>query len=341
MIAMDRLMRTLDFNRTHGAGRGVGATVSRGAKEWVHMTVHHPEITLAINAGRFELDARSWDVTTLLAFGADDRGAMRATPAAPPAMLPGGTTVDMRGVTSRIASGAYRLDVDEPSAGVYARLVLEPVAPPSLLGRRRLASGDELNWVVVPHLRATGAIVTGSRLLECDRVPAYRDRNWGRFVFGPDTSWDWGYVLPEAADDGWAIVFGRLLDRSGNTLDQSMLVWKGPRIAAIFRGSELDFVFRGTSPLAPSITVPPALALARPGKLTDVPARATVTARSSRGEIQLALTPTRIARIVTPGDDGAGTSVIHEALSRIDVEGHFEGHAVRFSGTGFLERARG
>jgi hypothetical protein len=340
MSAMDRLMRSLDFNRTHGARSTSDAPVARGAKEWVHMTVHHPEITLAINAGRFEVDARSWDVTTLLAFGEQDRAAMRATPAAAPAMRPGGPTVEMPGLTSRIDSGAYRLDIDEPAAGVAARLVLEPVAPPSLLGRRRLAGGDELHWVVVPHLRATGAIVYQNRLLECDRVPAYRDRNWGRFVFGRDTSWDWGYVLPDAAD-GWAIVFGRLLDRSGNTLDQSMLVWKDRRIAAIHRASEITFEFQGTSTLAPSITVPAALALCRPGKITDIPARAIVTARSARGTIRLQLTPTRIARIVTPGDDGAGTSVIHEALSRVDVEGSFEGEALDFSGTGFLERARG
>lgn len=312
------------------------ASAAATFKQWIHVAVLDPAVALVANFSAIpEAAGTAAHRLAVLALGDEVRGHVRRFPPAGCAM-PAGRTHLRFGDSWLAASGdVHRLVLDEPALGLTARLALRAEALPSVLHHLPSGPGGTFHWAVVPRLVATGTIELAGRTHAVTGAPAYRDRNWGSFRFG-DVSWDWGYAAAVGGPP-CAVVFARFLS-AGRTrvAEQAILVWWRDRLLASFRGREVGFASAGAYS-GPLVTLPPALALCRPGRATAVPETVTVTGRSARGDIELRFVRGSTARIIAPNDARLGTTAIYESSGAVRVTGRIEGCDLDVRGPGFFE----
>ena len=310
-------------------------------KQWVHVAVAGPELSLVANFSA--LPAPSGDTAhrlIVLVHAGDVRGAVRAF-AAERCAMPAGR-MHLRFDCNELAATGdlHRLVLDEPDLALRADLVLRALAGPSALHHLPVGAGGEFHWAVVPRLAATGTVEYAGRTHALAAAPAYRDRNWGSFCLG-DAAWDWGYVTAAAGGPPCAIAFARLLDAARTrVIEQQLLVWWGDRLLASFRDREVAFALAGAFDGARP-TIPPALALCRPGRATDVPEAVTVTGASSRGRIEVQFTRRATARILVPNDARLGTTALYESFGDAAASGAVDGQDLALTGRGFFECVHG
>jgi hypothetical protein len=310
-------------------------------KQWVHVAVIDPAVTLIANFSAIaEPPGPAAHRLAVLIYGDEVSGHAHRFEPAECAMPAGRTGLVFGGNRLESAGDLHRLELDEPALALRAHLVLRAVAGPSVLHHLPVSPGGAFHWAAVPRLVATGTIERAGRTYELREAPAYRDRNWGSFRFG-DVAWDWGYAAAPAGGPPCAVGFMRLLS-AGRTrvLDQAILVWWRDRLLASFRGGEVGFSSAGAFD-GPVVTVPPALALCRPGRATGVPEAVTVTGRSSRGQLGFRFARAQTARIVAPNDARLGTTAIYESFGEVRVTGRVEGEELAFAGYGFFEHVHG
>lgn len=337
-------------------------------KQWVHVVVLDPAVALVANfsalrepdgttAHRLTVlvetpvapGAASTEATSLAIGGPgagpdtgpgtgpgrELRGCVRRFAAERCAVPAGRTSLRLDGNELTSRGELHRLVLDEPELGLRAQLGLRAVARPAVLHHLPLG-GAGSHWAVVPRLVATGTIEHAGRRFTVAGAPAYRDRNWGAFRFG-EVAWDWGHAAAPAGGPPCAIAFARVMDAARTrVVAQQLLVWWGDRLLASFRDRELDVAtagaFDGAMP-----TLPPALALCRPGRATGVPERVTVTAASSRGRVEVGFTRTATARILVPNESRLGTTAIHESFGDVALTGRAEGQDLALAGRGVFE----
>lgn len=309
-------------------------------KQWVHVAVIDPAIRLVANFSAMAAAGGTEHRLLVLVEDEDDgdgvRGHARRFAPARCAMPAGRTTLRFDRNELTAAGDGHALSLDEPELALRARLTLYARAAPAVLHHLPLGAQRALHWSVVPRLSATGAIEHAGRVHAVVDAPAYRDRNWGSFCFG-DVAWDWGYAAAPAGGPPGAIAFARLLDAArSRVIEQHVLVWWGDRLLASFRDREValagDGAVTGALP-----TVPPALALCRPGRATGLPEVVTVTGASSRGRIALRFTRRATARVLVPNDARPGTTVLYESFGEVAATGRVDGEDIALAGTGLFE----
>jgi hypothetical protein len=229
----------------------------------------------------------------------------------------------------------HELALHEPALELRARLTLRAASETSVL-HRRIASGEGLHWAVTPRLLASGDVEVAGRRFAVESAPAYRDRNWGSFAFG-DVAWDWGQLAAPADGPPCSLVFARLMNAARTRiLEQHVLVWWDRSVLGSFRDRQVAFTsgqpYRGALP-----TIPPALALCRPGHATPVPEVVEIEAHSSRGELSIRFDREATARIMVPNDDRPGTTAIHESFGLVSANGHLDGREIAVAGRGIFE----
>lgn len=315
------------------------AAAAASFKQWIHVAVFDPAISVIANFSTIAEPAGPAHRLAVLVYGDEVAGHVRRFEPGDCAMAPGRTALRFGASELVTAGDVHDLVLEDPALELRARLTLRAVTAPSVLHHLPVGAGA-LHWAVVPRLVATGTVERAGRTHELAGAPAYRDRNWGSFRFG-DVAWDWGHAAGAAGDAPCAVGFMRLLS-AGRTriLDQAILVWWGDRLLASFRGAEVEIAAAGAFE-GPVVTVPPALALCRPGHATGVPGAVTVTGRSSRGAIALRFARTRTARIIVPNDAGLGTTAIYESLGDAAISGRIEGRELTGAGPGVLECVHG
>jgi hypothetical protein len=250
--------------------------------------------------------------------------------------------IDLRfGASSlRYGAGAFALSVMDRQLRLSAVLVPRVWATMSHLG---LGDRGALEWVVVPHLEATGwAEVDGVRA-RLDRAAAYHDHNWGEFSWGSGLAWEWGFVLPPDGAARWALVFSRILDgASARTSSQGLLVWQGADHVRTFSDGELEITRAGTHREERLLTLPPACALLAPGAASGVPAELTLHAAGLGDALEVSFTTERFARLAIPSeDDPFGCVLLNEAEGRATVSGEIDGARVAFQAPAVVEFVRG
>jgi hypothetical protein len=331
-FALARSIAESDFN--HPPRTGAGAF-----KQWVHTTVSAPEISFVANASwTHPRDADPVHRLVVLVYAGDVCGNVRQLDARRCRIPLGRSSLQLEDSRITATEAGYDVVVIEPALAVTARLRLHREMPASTLHNLRVGRST-LNWCVLPRLAAFGAIEYQGHTYQIANAPAYRDRNWGNFEFG-EVSWDWGYAHSVATYD-YSIVVARLMDRTRNiVVEQEILIWLGPLLLASLRGPEIRVASSGrVDERLP--TIPPALALCRPGRATDVAREMTFEADSARGRIQVRFERRATARILVPNDGGLGTTAIYESTCHVEVRGHVEGHDLDLAGTGFLESVHG
>lgn len=216
-------------------------------------------------------------------------------------------------------------------------LCLDAEAMPYLVHNVALGEGASVSWLVAPRLRATGALRWGDRVVRLDGATAYHDHNWGRFR-GADLRWEWGCSLaPEGPGDALSAVLVRVFEPGGRAASQGLVVWEGAHRRALFRGDEVSFAGEGWLRASQGLRVPRSLSLLAPGPPTDVPARLAVRAEAGGDALRGAFIAEDVARVLVPHDGDLGTTVIHEAVGRMRLDGALGGRAVALDAPAFCE----
>ena len=204
-----------------------GAASADGSyKEWMHFCVclpGEPEGHLLVNLNVTESGAPGAVMRRprLIALGylgewtgivesfEDDRVAGRA----------GALESDPRSRRSAATTGGSRWTLNgkrRPSSGCGPRC-----CPPSRAASPSRANG--IHWVAIPQLEATGWVRLADRRIDLHRATAYHDhRLRGRFRWGGNLSWEWGFVNPRDPACPFSVVFARVSDDGRHrTLSQS------------------------------------------------------------------------------------------------------------------------
>jgi len=322
----------LDFNRFP-----TSAALAGTFKQWVHVAIVDPSITLVANFSAIPTPSEpAVHRLTVLVHAGDIRGHVQRFDRASCAMPYGRSALRFAGNELTVARGVHRLSIDEPALALRARLTMRAVAPPSVLHHLGAGSHGVFHWAVEPRLCASGVIEYAGRVYTLVDAPGYRDRNWGSFCFG-DLAWDWGYIAAPAGGPPCSLVFARLMNAARTRIvEQELLVWWHDGLLASLRDRELRFGSTGAydGPLA---TVPPALALCRPGRATDVPETVTVVGQSSRGRIEVRFARAATARIMVPNDARPGITSIYESFGEATVTGRLDDRDLAVTGRGFFE----
>jgi hypothetical protein len=95
---------------------------------------------------------------------------------------------------------------------------------------------------------------------------------------------------------------------------------------------EVDEFFR-TRPF----TIPNVARLLAPEVVMDVPRRLRIRGTSNGDVLSGSFDGFDLARIVVPNDQDLGTTIIHEVVGRLELEGSIGGEPFRFSGRAVFE----
>jgi hypothetical protein len=331
MIALRAGDRLVDYHRFP-----TSTAAAASFKQWVHVAVIDPAIAVVANFSAIAAPSGNEHRLVVLVHNDDVRGHVQRFAAERCAMPVGRTLLRFDRSALTTAGDGHELTLDVPALDLRAQLRLRAAAAPAVLHHLPLGTQRALHWSVTPRLTATGVIDHAGHRHQVIDAPAYRDRNWGSFYFG-DVAWDWGYATGPAGGPPCTLAFARLLDASrSRALEQHLLVWWDGELLASFRDRELGFAFDGAFAGAMP-TVPPALALCRPGRATGVPETVAVTAASSRGHLALRFARAATARILVPNESRLGTTALHESFGELTATGRVDGRDIELVGRGLFE----
>jgi hypothetical protein len=321
-----------------------------GHKEWHHFLVEVPGLLVLVNfslseehseehtrhrertVGRLKVLVRSggaWD-GDIDVYEADD---LRAHA--------GAVDVTFGAQAIRFDGTRYHVNVALREEDVAIDLELVPTAAPLLVQHVRLAPGKPLSWVMVPRLAASGTVRHRGLTHTLRDAPAYHDHNWGYFGWGDDFTWEWGTALPRA-DQRWSVAMVRTTDR-GRTRQglAALYLWRGPRLARILRGDELEIAHAGLLRPKRIFKVPRVMAMLEDGAAVDVPARVLVRGRAPGANVEVAVDVVDLAQILMPDEDArASVTTLNQAYGRISMRGTVDGEDVSMEAGGVFEFIR-
>ncbi|MDI1443539.1 hypothetical protein [Polyangium sp. 6x1] len=317
------------------------ARVDRVAhKEWLHFCVHGPGVDAIVNfsvTGSSEGAARA-QVTALVreeqwdgdveAYAEEDVVFRR----------------DRLGATFgknrlELSGERYEIAVTLAERPISMSLSLRPTTLPLSKRQFALGSAGSLHWLLVPRLVAAGTIVVSGRTHRFEGAPAYHDHNWGRFAWGGDFAWEWGYGLPASAGAPWSVVFSRLADRGHHEMrTQALLLWRGAKLHRVL--ASRDIVVQQEGYLRPRrvLKVPRVMALLAPETATDVPRRIDIHAAAEGDELHLRFEAEEVAQIILPNDHDLGITIINEIRGFLRLNGVVRGERVFMEGHAIFER---
>ncbi len=265
-------------------------------------------------------------------------------------------SISMPGAQLTLADGKYGLAIQadefsceleiEPRAMPYLANNLEVVSPrrEGSLGQQRRSVGTrrtaapQFNWFVLPRAAASGWIQTRRGRNHLEAAACYHDRNWGKFDWGDDFSWEWGFTLESGQ---YSFVFSRVSDSSRHrALSQGILVWKSGQLIRAFRGEELSVqrigVLSGTS----SHSLPAVLRFltrGSSGASQDLPQRLLIRASADGDVLELQCELEELVQILVPAARAARAVTINEVLGRIRAQGRLAGEQVEAESYGNFE----
>ncbi|MDI1476487.1 hypothetical protein [Polyangium sp. y55x31] len=309
-------------------------------KEWLHFCIHGPGIDTIVNfsvTGGPEGEARA-QVTALVReeqwdgdveVHGEDEVVLRR---------------DRLGATFgknrlEISGERYELAVTLADRPISMALSLRPTTLPLSKRQFALGSAGSLHWLLVPRLVASGTVVVSGRTHRFEGAPAYHDHNWGRFAWGGDFAWEWGYGLSASATSPWSVVFSRLADRGHHEVrTQALLLWKGAKLDRVL--ASRDIVVQEEGYLRPRrvFKVPRVMALLAPETATDVPRRLDIRAAAEGDELHLGFEAEEVAQIIVPNDHDLGITIINEIRGFLRLSGVVRGERVFMEGHAIFER---
>lgn len=307
-----------------------GEDPARGYKEWSHFSIMAPDFDLIVNLS-FAGDKPRFIVMFNDTQGRWD-GEVGAVALADVRITPGTPDATIGPVSVRLVDGRYRIQADLPKRDLRLAFDLTPRARALVGAEIRLSASDAFNWVVVPHLRASGEIFASGRRYVAIDAPAYHDRNFGVFEWGGDFAWEWATLVPEEAS-GPALVYSRLSDRArGVTLSQSLILWRDGRPCRRFYGRDLTVALSGALRPHKVFRLPRFAGLIGSGRAADVPRRLDIEARGYGDALDIEIELAQFGQLIAPNDRWPGLTALSEAGGRFRARGRIGGEPISFSG---------
>lgn len=340
-MSLASLLASTDYFRRSPARAG-GA---RGHKEWFHFCVQQPGLDALVNfnvsdevdTSRSPAGERA-HVVALVHDGNRWLGGVDRHWESDFDIAGGEVHARMGRNRMSLSGGAFRVTANLRQQPLEIDLALEPEAFPLLSNNIRLSADQGLNWVVVPRLRASGVVRASGVEHRVRDALSYHDHNWGRFAWGADFAWEWGYGAPADAACPWSLIFVRLSNRTmTSTRTQALTLWRGRDMVRSFRGRELRASTGGVFSSTPIYKVPSVMALLAPGSATEVPARLTLTADADGDTLTVELIARSVAQIIVPNDRTAGVTTINEVAASLHVFGRVFDEAIDYEGRGMFE----
>lgn len=319
-------------------------------KEWHHFCVVHPDIQAIVNLSLMR-DIRNeagWTARLIAlvkeGFGWD--GDVDTIPSRDVRARRGKIDLAFGHNSLLFQDGRFYLSLALENRPITMQLQIRPASYP-LMRRNTNIAGGKINWVVVPRLLASGAIVVGQSVYRLDNTPAYHDHNWGSWCWGEDFSWQWGYAVPQQIESPWSVVFDRLTNRGRNSvLELKLSLWKNQKLHRLYMQDEIGIQQSGFvsqtrqgefAKEARLAKFPRPMALLAPERATDVPRRFEITAERGNDRLQCRFEAEDVAQIILPNDTDLGVTIINEVSGVMSVEGMVSGEAVVMEGRGFFE----
>jgi hypothetical protein len=238
--------------------------------------------------------------------------------------------------TVRFQDGSFDLSVALQDRPIALKLSLRPLALPLVMRSNACIGEGSLNWLVAPRLAASGAVTVGRSVHVLKDAPAYHDHNWGRWLWGQDFAWQWGFGLQ--ADAPWSAVFYRTTNRARSRVrDLSLALWKGERLQCVFAGREVQVHQSGYLSRPRVDKYPRVMALVSPETTTDVPRHLDVIASTGGDELRCHFLAEDVAQVVIPNETDLDSTLVNEAVGRVTLEGRVEGETVSMEGKGSFE----
>lgn len=238
--------------------------------------------------------------------------------------------------------GRFRVSAACRRRPVAVDLAFVPESFPYLVHNVALGARSTLHWVVTPHLRASGTVSVAGRVFAIDGAAAYHDHNWGTF-HGDDLAWEWGCTVGSAPGTGAgasspSAVVVRVLDRARTrTVSKGILLWEGARRTQVFRDDEVELAARGWLRPERELRVPRGLTILAGGTASGIPGRLALRATSGADGVAGEFVPADAACVVVPRDVDLGTTLIHEVVGVLRLDGSVGGRDVRIAAPAFFE----
>lgn len=315
-----------------------------GHKEWFHFCIYGDGFDLLVNYSLVdelhgvspdqEPGAHRFEAARLTMLAREERwvGDVDRYPADSVYAPAGSPEVRLGDNRMRWGGGVYHLRAalrDEP---VAVDAVLRPVTMPSIVHNVAVRDGPPINWLVIPRLLASGTLTIDGRVHRFQDVPAYHDHNWGRFRWGRDFAWEWGFGLPREVTNPWSFVFVRLSDRAHTrVMMQGVFLWRGAREQRVLRGSEIVVTRHGQLRQDRIEKTPRAMGLLVPGTAIDVPKQLRIEADTGDTRLEAVFDSEEAAQVIIPNDDDLGVTIINEVAGQLRVRGTVRGEDFQIS----------
>jgi hypothetical protein len=237
----------------------------------------------------------------------------------------------------RFQDGVFDVSVALQDRPVALKLRLRPLVLPLVMRSNARIGAGTLSWLTVPRLAVSGMLTVGRRVHIFKDAPAYHDHNWGRWLWGQDFAWQWGFGLPDLAVP-WSVVFYRMTNRARSRVkDISLALWKGERLQRVFAQREVQLHQSGYLARPRVDQVPRVMALISPETTTDVPRHLDVIASANGDELRCHFQAEDVAQVVVPNETDLDSTLINQVTGRVTLEGCADGEQVSMEGRGIFE----
>jgi hypothetical protein len=237
-------------------------------------------------------------------------------------------------VALRCEEGTYHLTVQPRYDCPGMSVELYPQAEPMLLWNDTPIGSGSLNWLIAPHLEATGEIYYPTETVTFDGACAYHDHNWGYWRWGDDLGWEWGFAsdMGRALGSGrLTVVFDRTTDRIGGaSFEHTLAIWRDNSLLKLFTRLMLRTHRKGQFGGAISRR-PGAAWLVAPGEVRSVPRIFMISARDDSDWLDVQYEVTAALQIAVPCETGFHVVGLNETFGKVHIRGSLSGQAVNFT----------
>lgn len=238
----------------------------------------------------------------------------------------------------RFEDGAYVINARARHRDIACDLRLVPACMPTLAPNIPLETGPPIHWCVLPRSLATGSVQVGGRTHELAGAPSYHDHNWGRWKWGDDFAWEWGFGLPDDPSEPWSMVFVRLTNRArSRTMAQGLFLWRDGVQRRTFREHDMKVWHEGYLRPTRVTKVPSVMGLVHPQLPTDVPQVLHFSAGVRGDHVRGSFTCGDVAQVVIPGEREYNVTIINEVSGRVALEGQVGGERIELHGSAVFE----
>ncbi len=190
-----------------------------------------------------------------------------------------------------------------------------------------------ISWRLIPKLQPFGILELDGKKIRLDnRFTAYHDHNWGRWFWGDDIGWEWGYFQCKSL----SAVFARTTNRAHSIIGATWfsIHREGPDL--IVSPGEIDCKIN----LAPKTLrrVPGAMAALRQDRANPLtPQSVTVCGKGSSFDLRFSFTASDALQFIAADPAGGGCSFIHETSGNVIVDGIIGNQDISEEGCAILE----